>query len=227
MALAMEADDSVWTSHVFSAVVDGPGPLIDYPYQRLSETSPDGNPRGGTWHLQNVANAQSERMGPVLLHWSSYDEDDEDVRITESAPVEFTSTSFVSITNSSITSYDSDNEGWLVGTGAYARRRKYSDPDAMPNTGVIPVWCRVYAAGVAGGVNSAGIVRIQSSEHEWVDVTVPSGSTYGWIDQFGTVCCGRGPGQPSVVQIFARRTGGAGGISVRNVLVEHGETADP
>ncbi len=45
---AMEANDSVWTSDVFSGHVGGLGPLIDYPYQRLSETSPAGHPRGGT-----------------------------------------------------------------------------------------------------------------------------------------------------------------------------------
>jgi hypothetical protein len=77
---AMEADDTAnrWCSHHFgSGSPGGPGPTLTHPFQRLDETTPDGDPRGGTWHVMDVAAAQALRLGPVLVHWTSHDEDDE------------------------------------------------------------------------------------------------------------------------------------------------------
>lgn len=229
-AIAKEADDAsdTWTSHVFGASPGGQGPLVDYPYQRLSETTPDGNPRGGTWHLSNVAGAQAMRLGPVILHWTSWDEDGEAVDAAEGAPRIATSSSLVSLANASLTSYDPDLEGWSAASGAYARRRKYNDPAGMPNNGVIPVVLSAYCRGSDGTTNAAGVIRLQSSPYEWVDLDVPSGGAAAWRTVRGFARVGLGPGDPARLQVFFRRTGGAGGISVWAVQVHHADrVADP
>jgi hypothetical protein len=223
---AMEADDPALPSHVLGSSPGGEGPFVDYAYQRLSETTPDGDPRGGSWHLQDVANAQRE-LGPTLLHWTSYDEDDEAVAITECAPRIATSTSFAGLSNASLASYSAANEGWSTAPGSYARTRDLNDPDGMPNNGVIPVRLRAYCRGSDGSTNSGGVIRLQTSANEWIDLTVSSGAASAWRSVLGHARVGCGPGDPAVGQLFFRRTGGAGGISVWAVVVEYGRAADP
>lgn len=220
-AVAMESDDAVWCSHVYGPSVDGAGPLIDYPYQRLSETTPDGNRRGGTWQLQDVAHNQAERLGPCLVSWTSYDEDDEDVRMTEAAPVEVTSSSPRVLNNSSLGAYDATREGWSLSAGAYARTRRLNDPVGMPNNGVIPIRLRVYCQGTATGGNSGGVIRFQSGPYEWVEATVASGAAAGWVTAWGHARVGRGPGDASTAQCIVWRTGGSGGFRIWAVRVHH------
>lgn len=222
-ALSKEADDpsSTWTSHALGASPGGQAPLVGYPYQRLDETTPDGDPRGGTWHLADVAAAQALRLGPMLLHWTSWDEDGESLTATEGAPRIATSSSLVSVANSSLSSYDSDLEGWSFATGAYARRRKHNDPAGMPSNGVIPIELAAYCRGSDGTTPAGGIIRLQSSPHEWVDLAVPSGGAAAWRTVRGFARVGLGPGDRAHGQIFFRRTGASGGISVWAVQVRH------
>lgn len=225
--VAMEADDPSWTSHVLGSSPGGNAPLIAYPFQRLSETSPDGDPRGGAWHLADVANAQALRLGPTLLHWTSYDEDGEAVTITEAAPRIATSTSFVALGNASVTTYSAAQEGHGFSPGSYARTRDVSDPSGMPNSGVVPIRLRAYCRGSDGSTNSGGVLRLQTSSHEWIDLDVASGAAAGWRTVHGHARVGAGPGDPAVGQLFFRRTGGAGGFSVWDVSVEYDRSADP
>jgi hypothetical protein len=92
----------------------------------------------------------------------------------------------------------------------------------MPNNGVIPVRVRVYAS--TGDGVTAGVVRFWSGPYEWVDVTIPAGTTYAWRDAFGYARVGRGPGQSAIAQIFARRTSGASTVRVRAVSVHYATT---
>lgn len=222
--IAMEADDPVWVAHLYGSTdPGGTGPAISYPYQRLSETSPDGNPRGGTWHLMNVAGYQAERLGPCLLSWTAWDEDGESVSATDAAGVTSTTTAFRHINNSGIGTYDAANEGWSFSAGAYARRSRENDPQGMPQNGVIPIRVRCYAS----ASSSPGVLRVQSSAYEWVDVDITS-ATPAWHTAMGYARVGKGPGDPSVVQVFLRRNGGAGTITLYAVEVHHsGQFANP
>jgi len=222
----MEADDPTWASHVLGSTPSGPAPAVAYPYQRLSEVSPDGDPRGGAWHLQDVANTQA-LLGPTLLRWHAYDEDDELVTIAEAAPRISTSTSFASLDNASLAAWSLTNEGWSLAAGAYARRRKLNDPDGMPHNGVVPVRLRAYCRGSDGAVSSGGVLRLQTGPYQWVDLTIASGAAAGWYSAIGHARVGRGPGDPEVVQLLFRRTGGAGGFSIWSACVEVGDQADP
>lgn len=219
--IAYEADDTVWVSHVLGQTPGGQAPLIDYPYERLSETSPDGNPRGGTWHAADVAGYQAQRLGPCLVSWTSYDEDDQDVNATEAEPIEVTSSTLVGVPNASLTTYSNDQEGWSLAAGTYAKPDYLNDPDGMPYEGVLPVRLRVYCQGAATGGNSGGVIRFQSSPYEWVEATVASGAAAGWVTAWGHARVGRGPGDHAVGQVFARRTGGSGGIRIWAVEVHH------
>lgn len=219
---ALEAEDAALSScaHQFAAgSPSGPAPSFSHPLQRLSEDGTDGDPRAGSWRAMDVANAQEYRLGPTLLHWTAYDEDDESVSATEATAVTTSSTSFVGLHNVNLTAYDDDNEGYSLAVGAYARARKFSDPVGMSNNGVIPVRVRVLCA--AGNGTTTGVVRVQSGPYSWVDVVVPASTTYAWRSMFGFARVGRGPGQASVTQIFFRRTSGASTINVRDVVVHY------
>ena len=223
---AMEADDTAdeWCSHHFgSGSPGGVGPAMTHPFQRLGETTPDGDPRGGTWHMMDVANAQALRLGPVLIHWTSHDEDGEDVRMTECEPVEIDSDTLQCIHNTAITRYSVDQEGFSLAAGAYARVRPHNDPVGMPSSGVIPVRVRVYAS--TGDGSTAGVVRLWSAPYQWIDVVIPAGTSYAWREMFGYARVGRGPGDPAVAQIFARRTSGSSTVRIRAVSVDFAPTS--
>lgn len=227
--VAMESDDASdrWCSHVLGSTPGGQAPLVGYPFQRLSEVSPDGDDRGGSWKLADVANAQAQRLGPTLLRWTSYDEDDEVVTISEAAPRIAVSTSLVALANASIVTYNAANEGHGVAAGSYARTRDVSDPAALPNNGVVPIRLRAYCRGSDGTTNSGGILRLQTSAHEWIELTIASGAAAGWYSIVGHARVGAGPGDAAVGQLLFRRTTASGGFSVWAVCVEYDRTVDP
>lgn len=216
--VCLDADDPVWCCHMLGATPAGTAPYIDFPYQRLSETSPDGNPRGGTWQMMDVANNQAERLGPTLLNWTAWDEDDAAVSDTDITPVTSTSSTAACITNSSISTYSASQEGWSFAAGAYARSSRYNDPQGMPQQGVIPIRVRVYGS-VSDGTTT-GILRLQTGPWEWVEVNITS-TTAAWHTAYGYARVGKGPGDPSVVQAFLRRSAGAGTVSLYAMSVHH------
>ena len=220
-----EADDTTdrWCSHMYGeGNPDAPGPSITHPYQRLSEVGADGDRRGGTWHVQDVANNQVLRLGPVLLHWSSFDEDD---RTLNSEPPAITNSSatFIGISNTTLTSYRPDKAGFGLSCGGYARSLKLNHPTLIEGTGVVPVIVRAYHN--AGG--SVGTLRVQSSKSSYVDVAL-TGAAYGWTNTYGYLEVGKGPGQDNVCQLLWRRDSGGGTMSLRDVVVHYaGQFAQP
>ena len=127
-------------------------------------------PRHGSRRIAQVAERQSERLGPRILHWSCWDETD--ATIWDQAlgnPVTSTSTSFAHLLDSTITVYDATNPGWVV-AGAHAQLARLCDPTCIARgvLAVVPVRVRVDASRAVGN----GVVRVQCGLYDWVDVPI-------------------------------------------------------
>lgn len=201
-AVAFEADDngSYWTSHMLGpGSPDGPTLPLRYPWQRFSETSPDGDPRGGTLHLLDVHHAQHTRLGPLLFSWSGHD---------EASGVEFASpasATWVAVDGGGSTSYDLTEPGLSAGTGGYARRVGSNGRHVLRNRrAAIPVIVRVLASSSTG----VSEVRVQSYPWSFIDLTVANGGM-AWHSIAGWLEVGITPDQLRPIQLFAQNTLGA------------------
>lgn len=205
-AVAFEADDDgeQWTSHLLGGgSPDGPGLPLTYPFQRFSETTPDGDPRGGTLHLLDVHHGQHSRLGPILFSWSGHEESTG----TEYATV--SSTSYSPIDGGGATTYDRTEPGVHVGTGGYARRVSANSRHVLRNRRTaIPVIVRVLASSSSG----VSEVRVQTEDWSFIDVTVATGGM-AWHVAAGWLEVGTTPDQERITALLARNSIGS------NVLI--------
>lgn len=217
-SMALEADDDpeFWTSHIYASPnPQSPGGPLLYPYQRLSETTPDGDPRGGTFHLLDVHHAQHRRLGPVLFNWSGAQES------SGQSAFETNSTTFVELAGGGSTVFDLTEPGLMTGTGGYARRYSSNSEYVLRDrVAAIPVLVRAYASSAGDG---PATIRVMTREDSYFDLSVPMGALswhvgYGWLE------VGINPDDTSslVAQLFGRTGGGAGpDLIVRNVTVHY------
>lgn len=180
-AVAFEADDDgeEWCSHLYApgTPANATLPLLA-PWQRHSETSPDGDPRGGTLHMLDVHHAQHSRLGPVIMSWSGASESDGSER------ARVTSTTFTEVAGGGSTSFDLDEPGLGVGTGGHARRHSSNSTHVLRGrVAAIPVIVRVYASADVGD----GVLRVHTRADSYIDVAIPQGSAAwhtaaGWLE---------------------------------------------
>ncbi len=196
----MESDDpgDEWTSHVFATGVptDASSASSPRPRTRRSETSPDGNPRGGTRLTMDVANAQRQRFGPHLLHWSNYQEDD---AAPASGLVALNVASDCYMFDTSQSSWDDQEEGLSVSCGGYARDWRRNNGHVLGTAdaeAAIPVVLRVYGDCASGTLE----FRLHTSEHSWVSVELTT--TLGWHEGYGLLKVGLNPSDTTVAQPF-------------------------
>lgn len=197
-----ESDDTEWASHIFgTGTIDAEtNAASNRPRERRSETSPDGNPRGGTRQTMAVAREQRLRLAPMLLHWGHYQE----ATSTYSTGLSYlertgSSSNLVGLFDSSQTDYDADREGLSVSCGGYAR-------DYLRNNGhvlgaedtecAVPVRWRVYGNTTGSTVE----IRLMVSDEEWVSMVLTS--TEGWQEGWGYMRVGLNPSDPMVAQVF-------------------------
>lgn len=210
------ADDAgLWTSHLFGLVEpDGtPAQGMSHPWQTWSAT----DPRGGRLVL-DVPEAQSLRIGPQLISWTNWNEDDATLAGPGIPALVTTSASFQRVPDLATTTWGADRPGWSLSAGAYARRLDechefWSTPSP---DGSIPVMVHVY-----GGCGSAtaGTLRLQSSAYSWIDVALTT--TEGWHRAYGHLRCGMGPGDDTVCTAFIRRDSGIANVNVYAISVHH------
>ena len=208
--VTFESDDDTWTSHVFSVGDPSePSPVTTQrPRIRRNETTPDGNPRGGTWMTIDVAREQRERFGPVLLSWGNYQETTstatgglDGLQRTGSA------STLVSLFDSTLTEYDADREGLSVSCGGYARPYRDSNGHVLgaeDAEAAIPVVLRVY-----GDSTLDTRVRLMTAEDSWVEVELTTST--GWHEGWGWLKVGLNPSDPVVAQVFVDAIGASGG----------------
>lgn len=238
LAIALEADDAddFWVSGMFSSGhPDGSTPNLSFPVQRLSETTPDGNRRGGTWQIMDQVDAQQKRLGPLLFSWTGHHEEGdsasviEDGRVSTSAalgtwtriPDGATSTDPTDLANSR-------EPGWSVASGAYSRPPGGNHPSSMLNSGAIPV--RVWIRISAGEVSTQDFeFRLHSNVASYIKITgtAPDEMTGAvWLSGYGWLACGRGPGQAQRATAIITRTNSADdSLHIYDIICEHARAA--
>ncbi|WP_434424627.1 hypothetical protein [Nannocystis pusilla] len=158
--------------------------------------------RFGARQNLKTLNDQRQLWGPTLVQWSSWDETTAGVTDADPDPLIISSTSFVGLPYSGLTTYSTSNPGWSVSSGGTARCAEWSGIlELRERVGVIPVVVRVYARVQTAG--DIGIVRFQSAPHSYCDLQVTS-TSYGWISGLWWVACPIHQNIQSVLQMFAR-----------------------
>lgn len=221
-AVAFEQSDAAdrWTSHTFAAGdPDAPGVPQKFPMLQSSST----NSTGGTGRVLDTARAHGLRLGPCLLSWTAYNEDDATPTSTIT-PVTTNNdgTTYESIVNPSHAgtgpaAYDADLPGWSVSCGGYARRWASNNSLVLyDRIAAIPVIVRAYGRGVTAGTST---VRVQTALHSYVDVVLPVSASSAWSRSYGWLEVGINPDQPTVAQIFVNHLGGVGSLRLEAVEV--------
>lgn len=208
---AFEADDATDTLTTHALGISN----LLAPAIRASETTPDGNPRLGSYHLMDVHHAQIKRLGPRLFHWTSYTEDGTAHTALEDTGITTTSATFRDLISGTFAAHDATKEGWSVGNYAHNFAQNDNNLVMQGRSGAIPVRLRVYGKTTAG----TGVVRVATSSYSHVEVNVTSASS-AWVTAYGWLHCGVGPEDNVVAQCFVKVSGG-GTLSIQDVMVEY------
>lgn len=190
------------------------------PAIRYNETSPDGDPRGGSYHLLDVHHAQIKRFGPVLFHWTSYTEDGTGHGETEDASISTGSATYVGVPDSSKTAYDATAPGWSVGNYAHNYIQNGDKLIMRGKNGSIPVRVRCYADVTDAGT---GTVKVQTAPHSYIEVAITS--TEGWHEAYGWLECGAGPEAHVIAQVFIKEDG-SDSLIIKDVVVEYDQRTE-
>jgi hypothetical protein len=204
LAQAMEADDDggEWVSHVW---VTNPQLVMPPSWPEQHKVDPtDGDPRG-IHHLLDVHHAQAARLGPMLFSWNAWNESTADPTAIAEGYAETTVTTVRHLCDANITAWSSDAPGWSMSSGAYARNQSdngewvYRDGAGNARTGAVPVIVRVNSHNESG---NTGVLRLQTSEHNWIDCALTRTGVPGWDSYYGWLECGLGPEQQVVVSPY-------------------------
>lgn len=190
-----------------------PGPMTRAPDGATYEEH-----RHGSRRMMQVAERQSERLGPRIATWTCWDESATGIwSQAEGNPTTTTSTTFVHLVDSAITTYATTRPGWLVGSG-YAKLARLCDPTLIGRNEIaaIPVRVRVDASRAVAN----GTVRVQCGLYDWIDVTVTGGrATYEATGYLEGQVHGDHAAPPLVMWI---RSLAGGTLSVYSVSVDFG-----
>lgn len=202
-----------------SSAPQTPGPMTRAPDGATYEEH-----RFGSRRLAQVAERQSERLGPRIIHWTCWDESDSNIwQQAEGNPVQFTLTAYRHLLDSSLStsSYGVDTPGWIVGS-AYAQLARLCDPTCIARGAfaAVPVRVRVDAERAVGN----GVVRVQCGPYDWVDVQVTGGrATYEWTGYIEGQAAGDHDAYP--LAVYGRVLAGGSTLSVYSVSVDFGTWA--
>lgn len=195
--LSLEEDDAddLWISSFFHGPTpEGIGPGLQYPIQRFSETTPDGNRLWGTYSLMDAVNAQAIRLGPQLFSWAATDSSaGQSIERTDAG-------SWVRVGDGAVDSdatalVADDQYGWSMSSGAYGKPVAENPDASMGNTGSIPVRVYVYLESQMTPGDTFRL-RVYTAPYNYVQVTgtVPIGGSPAWFTGYGHLRCGKGPG---------------------------------
>lgn len=164
-------------------------PSADVPFPASArEDAPDvgayENHRHGTVRTMQVAQRQGERLGPRVMSWSAHvhAESYTGNRYLEVAP----SADFVEAFDPNIEGWDPEHPGWVVACST-AKLHRLHGVAARGRLAVVPVTVWVDASRADTGVGDA-VVRLQSGQYEWLDVTFDATvgrrtiRTYGYLE---------------------------------------------
>jgi len=196
-------------------------PQTSFPQTKATDGTTYEEHRFGSVRTLQVAERQSERLGPRPFCFSTWNESTHDTLTdTDVDPLTTASSSLVDLFNSSITAYDDNNPGWIIdGSNAQLHRLCDARLIARGRFAVIPVRVRVDASRSAG----TGTVRVQSGPYEWVDVSITGARD--WYEAVGYLRSQVFADHNSAsCQVFGRCSGG-GTLSLYGVSVDFGQWA--
>lgn len=229
--LACEADDdaSFRVSGFYSgAQPDGGGPQPPIPLQRFSETSSDGDFRGGSWQILDQIQAQQKRFNSMIFQWTGYAEENASATAEGFVTVDQNTSTWVRIPDGA-TDTDplvlaaSDQPGWSLCSAAYSRPYNENHTYAMANNGAVRVRC-----GIRTDTDFADQdfeARIYSTDYSYISIegTALQGDKQH-TEKIGWLECGQGPGDfRSAKLLVRRRTGTTDDVRVYDFYCEQVE----
>lgn len=199
-----------------------PSYLPDFPL----EASSDGDPTLGSLLLADVTARHQHALGPVLMHWTAFDEGSTPVTALDVPTVSTDSFDFVDLVHQAITEWRPNSPGWSVSSGGHAQQfitsnglRELRDLDACA-----PVRCWAYCY-VTGGATAQ--LRFQTAAYSVASLTFAS-ATPAWRSCTGHLRTGLGPEDPSVLALLGRIVSGAGAeLHVSQLLIEYADLENP
>lgn len=213
-------DDGLTSVH---AMPGGAAPITPYPMVKAPDGATYEEHRHGTRRVAQVAERQSERLGPRIMQWTSWNESETDLyEQAEQSPISVTSATFVELGSADdvtpISAYSLDGPGWIV-AGAHARLARLNEPNLISRDvfGIVPVRVRVDA-----GNSGTGVLRVQSGLYEWIDVDLTGGrDTYSATGYLHGQAHGDHDAPP--LMVFVRADSGT--VDIYNVSVDFGTWA--
>lgn len=193
-------------------------PLTPRPCTKMPDGATYDENRGGSLRMMQVAERQSERLGPRILSWSSWNESSiSTITDTENDPITTTSATFVNLFDSS-TNYSTGRAGHVV-AGAHALLDRLAGPFiAGGRFGVIPVRVRVDASQVGGGT---GTIRVQSGTYEIIDVLITGARAVYELTGFLQCQAAADDAAPPLV-VFITSGNAARTLSIWNISIDFG-----
>ena len=207
------------TDYACALAVDGAGKTVgNYPVEYPIEEKGATDPTYGSLLLADVAHRQQHDTGPILMQWTAWDEETQDVSATEARAVSVTSTAWVSVTKSTLTDWSADYPGWSLSNGGNAQSFKSSNAlrEMRGANACVPV--RVWVYGASMGTGTAH-VRFQSERYSIADVTMST--TEGWHSAIGHLRCGIGVEDDSVLMVLGRVSAIGTTLLVRALCIEY------
>lgn len=203
-------------------------PASTAPQTMLPQIDPPDGPtyaenRFGTSQLRNVAERQSERLGPRVLHASSWKENDTNVwDQAEGNPWTITSASLIDLNGLGFSAWSPEAPGWIV-AGSLAKLHRLCEPTLIAAGGgfaVVPVRVSIDCIRTGG---TSGTIRVQSAPFEYIDFAV--GTSRSWRTLTGYLATQvYGDHHAANVQVFASCAGG-GTLSIYGISVDFGQWA--
>lgn len=202
------------------AMPPGAAPLTSRPLDEAPDGATYEEHRFGSRRMAQVAERQSERLGPRVLSWSSYDETTHDpLADTEHTPVTVSSTSYLDLLDASVSSYAATAPGFVV-AGAHAQLHRLAGPlIAAGRFAAIPARVRVDGSCTSTG----GRVRVQCGSGY---VEVPVTGARGWYEATGLLQSQVYPDDDAPpLALRGTSASGAQALSVWNVSIDFGTWA--
>ena len=208
-----------YATHLHTSGASQPLPVYPspWPMTRRSDAT-GGDETGGPLAALAVAATQAGVLGPALLSWTAWRET-ADVDLTEAPAIAITSSSWVQLLATGLTSWSSARAGWGAGAAGLARQADLAGPLELRGVAaVVPVRLRAWAR-VTDDTNP-GTLRLQSSTHVLVELPITS-EDWAWREVIAWLECGLNGDDPQTWQMLAKLDGLGGALEVRYIAVDY------
>lgn len=161
--VTLHSNDQLTSVH---AMPPSNAPQTSFPQTKAADGTTYEEHRFGTRRLMQVAERQSERLGPRIMSMSAWNESTIDpLTDTEPDPLTVQSASYLDLITGAA-GYDLNGPGWIV-AGSNAQLHRLCDPRliARGRFAVVPARVRVDAS-----CTGTGTVRVQCGRYEWIEI---------------------------------------------------------